>query len=232
MRKPIPPDEWLSENDGQILWAIHHLSDKWGMVPYPQDRSAVLKVLEDIWRSDYGVDKFARIKRAWNGHCFRQKNDKKTFSYVLSVDVAGRLKRQARTFKMPQSRYLTSLIQGDGAHLARLKEEYAKKAIRSKHRSASDKEESRLLSRLRFENEHKSALIDRYEEVIKQLVREKLLSDELHSRGLGDKAELDDEKKLALWTKAEEQASEHLESAHQQAMNPTDQALIDSPQRP
>lgn len=235
MRQPIPPHEWLGGSGDRITWVIDHLHTRMGLaVPYPQDRAAVLRTLEHIWQRDHGVDEFARIKRAWNAHSHKKNNNKRTFSFVLSTDVARRLKRQAKTFKMSQSGYLTSLIQGDGAHLARLKEDYASKAARSKQQRSppSEKDESRYLSRLHSENERKSALIDQYEQLIKQLVRTKLLSEELHSCGLEDKAELDDGRKIALWARVEDQTSEHLESARQQAVDPAYQAPNDPPHRP
>tara|TARA_Y100001963_G_C6671424_1_gene395313 strand:+ start:637 stop:972 length:336 start_codon:yes stop_codon:yes gene_type:complete len=100
MRKPIPPHEWLGGSGDRVTWVINHLHTRVGLtVPYPQDKGAVLKVLEDIWHSDHGVDAFARIKRAWNAHSHKKKGNKRTFSFVLPVDVAMRLKQQARAFK-------------------------------------------------------------------------------------------------------------------------------------
>ena len=200
-------------------------------MPYPQDKGAVLKVLEDIWHSDHGVDAFARIKRAWNAHSHKKKGNKRTFSFVLPVDVAMRLKQQARAFKKPQSTYLVALILRDGSHLARLKEDYKSKIARSKQirSTQSDKEESRHLSRLRSENERKSALIKQYEARIHELVRAKLLSEALTSRGLEEEAELDDDSKLAMWVAAEDQAAEYLEGAHLEAMDPANQDPSGSP---
>lgn len=183
MRKPLPPEAWLQDDQEQLKWTWTqiqpHLSPPL-LATGEIDRQAVLQVLKGFLFQRRDPQAFTQLKRRWNTDKFRARQDLKTYSFVLSSMTARRLATLAKG--STRGKVLTDLI--DQAHQlkqqsdqtlkeekARLKAEYEQMLAKTPFLSGPTKLD---LMRIRNERDELKEAMKEWESVIDALLRDNI----------------------------------------------------------
>lgn len=128
MRPAMTPEEWLQDDPKQCEWLRHYLSKKGELLPFQgqtANRSSLINKLHEIRERPEGEHTFKQIKEGWNNHKFRQRRDKKTYSFVLSTESHRKLKGMSG--QNPKGWTLEQLILDSEGFRQQLKSEFDQK---------------------------------------------------------------------------------------------------------
>lgn len=197
MRAPIPPKDWLKDEHPQCEWVFDYLVKNGVLDPgngQNTRRDFLVQTLDLIRARQGGEEFFQRMKRAWNNHQFKQRADKKTYSFVLSSKAHSRLHRLAN--KKPKGQVLEDLINKGYEVEQKLRRERREEIRQEKERLQEQKLQAP--NGLKTQIAELNRGIRESYWILENLIHEKCLYEQMLEAGVSQEAELTDDQRLEI----------------------------------
>jgi hypothetical protein len=196
MRKPIAPRDWLKDDHSQCEWLFDYLVKNGALPSYSQNTSwhYLVSTLDQIRAQHGGEAFFQRVKRAWNNHQFKQRQDKKTYSFVLSSTAHSKLRRLAKN--KPKGQVLEDLINRGHDLENELRRERRQEIKQEKEQLQEQKLQAP--NGLKTEIAERNRGLSEYHATLEKVIHEKCLYERMLEAGVSQAADLTDDQRLEI----------------------------------